>query len=73
MPDGELRWTFGHSMVCDPWGRIVARAENDVCVLAVEIDPARLPEVRRLIPMAEHRVLLADRQVRLSPATKPRR
>ncbi|MBY3026469.1 carbon-nitrogen hydrolase family protein [Rhizobium leguminosarum] len=73
MPDGELRRTFGHSMVCDPWGQIVARAENDVCVLVVEIDPARLPEVRRLIPMAEHRVLLADRQVRLSPGTKSRR
>ncbi|MGO6855028.1 carbon-nitrogen hydrolase family protein [Rhizobium beringeri] len=69
MPNGERRQTFGHSMVCDPWGQVIAHAENDVAVLGAEIDPVRLREVRRLIPMAEHRVLLSDMAVRVSTGT----
>jgi nitrilase len=69
MPNGERRQTFGHSMVCDPWGQVIAHAENDVAVLGAEIDPVRLREVRRLIPMAEHRVLLSDMAVRVPTGT----
>ena len=41
------RRTWGHSMIVDPWGEIVAqRAEGEGVVLA-EIDPERIREVRR--------------------------
>jgi len=70
MPNGDRRQTFGHSMLCDPWGKIVAQADSGACVIMTEIDPVRLREVRRLIPMAEHRVLLADREVRISTGTE---
>ena len=41
------RRTWGHSMIVDPWGEILAsRAEGEGVVLA-EIDPARLQEIRR--------------------------
>ncbi|CAN7750355.1 carbon-nitrogen hydrolase family protein [Rhizobium sp. LjRoot258] len=66
MPNGERRQTFGHSIVCDPWGQIIAHAGNDVSVLMADIDQVRVREVRSLIPMAEHRVLMAEKAVRVA-------
>jgi len=41
------RRTWGHSMIVDPWGEILAaRAEGEGVVLA-EIDTDRIQEVRR--------------------------
>ena len=41
------RKTWGHSMIVDPWGEILAsRAEGEGVVLA-ELDPERLQDVRR--------------------------
>lgn len=62
-PSGERRDMHGHSLVCDPWGQIVLEAGDDVRVLQVKIDPARVAAVRRLIPMAAHRVDLAGAQM----------
>ena len=49
------RRTFGHSMVVDPWGQILAlQAEGEGVVLA-ELDPARIASVRAQLPALEHR------------------
>ena len=49
------RRTFGHSMVIDPWGQVLAvQAEGEGVVLA-EFDPARLASVRAQLPSLEHR------------------
>ena len=49
------RRTFGHSMVVDPWGTVLAlRAEGEGVVLA-ELDPARIASVRLQLPALEHR------------------
>ncbi|MES2229292.1 MAG: carbon-nitrogen hydrolase family protein [Pseudomonadota bacterium] len=49
------RRTFGHSMVVDPWGEVVAmQAEGEGVVLA-ELDPARIASVRVQLPALEHR------------------
>jgi deaminated glutathione amidase len=49
------RRTFGHSMVVDPWGQVLAvQAEGEGVVLA-EFDPARLASVRAQLPALEHR------------------
>ena len=34
------RETYGHSMIVDPWGRIVAEAEREPGIILAEIDPA---------------------------------
>jgi deaminated glutathione amidase len=49
------RFTYGHSMIVDPWGAIVAEcgAEPGVCV--AELDRAVLENVRARIPCASHR------------------
>ncbi|MBW9117982.1 carbon-nitrogen hydrolase family protein [Rhizobium cauense] len=65
MPTGKRRETFGKSLVCDPWGAVIARAGHHPCVLHVDISPHRLTEVRRLIPMASHRVSMDGRKVQV--------
>lgn len=52
-PGGRRTW--GHSMIVDPWGVVVAsRAEEPGFVLA-DIDPLRIADVRRRLPALEHR------------------
>lgn len=49
------RRTFGHSMIVDPWGVVVAsRAEGPGVVIA-DVDPMRIADVRRRLPALEHR------------------
>jgi nitrilase len=51
------RRTWGHSMIVDPWGEVLAvRAEGPGVVVA-ELDPARLREVRLQLPALAHRRL----------------
>jgi deaminated glutathione amidase len=45
------RATYGHSLVIDPWGRIVAELDGDAPgVLVAEIDPEAVGEARGRIP-----------------------
>lgn len=51
------RATFGHSMLIDPWGQVLAlRAEGPGIVLG-EVDPATIAQVRADLPALTHRVL----------------
>lgn len=43
--------SYGHSMVVDPWGVVLARAGEEPGVLAAEVDLARVEEVRRTLPL----------------------
>jgi predicted amidohydrolase len=51
------RRTWGHSMLVDPWGEIVARHEEGTSVVAGMLDPARIRDVRDSLPAWRHRVL----------------
>jgi len=51
----EQRHTYGHSLVADPWGHVVAKASDGPGLVSARIDPARVAQVRKLIPVAEHR------------------
>lgn len=45
------RQTYGHSLIVDPWGRIVAELQGDEPgVVIAEIDPAQSADARRRIP-----------------------
>ncbi|HZW48429.1 MAG TPA: carbon-nitrogen hydrolase family protein [Microvirga sp.] len=44
------RETFGHSIIVDPWGRVLAEAGAEPGVILAEIDPALVAEVRGRIP-----------------------
>ncbi|RED60383.1 carbon-nitrogen family hydrolase [Cohnella lupini] len=42
---------FGHSMVIDPWGEVLAEAEEEETILVAEIDLGLVNEVRGRIPV----------------------
>ena len=49
------RRTFGHSLVVDPWGEILADGGEGNGLVFAEIDLARIEEVRSRIPVLAHR------------------
>ena len=51
------RRTWGHSMLIDPWGDVVAVLAEGEGIVAGHIDPARIAEVRASLPALTHRVL----------------
>ena len=48
------RETFGHSLVVDPWGRIVAEGGTEPGVVMAEIDPAEVAAARARVPSLQH-------------------
>ncbi|KAL4458854.1 hypothetical protein ABPG75_013719 [Micractinium tetrahymenae] len=55
----EKRESYGHSLIIDPWGEVVARLDDPLAVgIAVaEIDLQKLAGIRQRMPVAEHRAL----------------
>jgi len=49
------RRTYGHSMIVDPWGEILAVQPEGEGVVLAEIDPRRLQEVRGALPAHANR------------------
>ena len=45
----------GHSMIIDPWGKVVLEAEGSECLLTAEIDLDEVDRVRQQIPVFEDR------------------
>jgi deaminated glutathione amidase len=44
------RETFGHSLVVDPWGQIIAEGGSEPGVVLAEVDPAQVVAARSRIP-----------------------
>jgi predicted amidohydrolase len=53
--DSGLRESYGHAMIVDPWGQIVAMVPDGPGVALAEIDLDRVAAVRRAIPVGDHR------------------
>ena len=51
------RRTYGHSMLVDPWGAVVAELPEGPGVIVGDVDPARIAEVRAELPALAHRRL----------------
>lgn len=49
------RRTWGHSMIVDPWGEVLACREEGPGVVIAELDAARIASVRQQLPALEHR------------------
>jgi nitrilase len=52
---GAVRQVYGHSLVCDPWGHVVAKCSDGTGWATARIDPAVTARVRRDMPVLEHR------------------
>jgi deaminated glutathione amidase len=48
------RETFGHSLIVDPWGRILAEGGTEPSVMLAKIDPAEVAAARARIPSLQH-------------------
>jgi predicted amidohydrolase len=48
------RETFGHSLVVDPWGRIIAEGGAEPGVIFAEVDPAEVSAARARVPSLQH-------------------
>jgi predicted amidohydrolase len=48
------RETYGHSLVVDPWGRILAEGGTEPGVVLARIDPAAVSAARAKIPSLQH-------------------
>ncbi len=53
----ETRESFGHSMIIDPWGKVLAMRERGAGVILADIDLACQRQVRQKMPVLEHRRL----------------
>ena len=51
------RRTYGHSVLIDPWGVVLAERDEGPGVVVGDIDPERLTQVRCDLPALEHRRL----------------
>jgi predicted amidohydrolase len=54
---GKRRETYGHALIIDPWGNILADAGVEPGMAMTEVKLGDLKEVRRKLPSLEHRVL----------------
>lgn len=52
---GATRFVYGHSLVCDPWGHVVAKASDGTGWATARIDHAVTERVRRDMPVLAHR------------------
>ena len=62
---GRRSWgraTFGHSLIVDPWGTVLAEGAEAPGFIVADIDPSRVEDARQMIPALNH-----DRPLR-SPA-----
>jgi len=50
----EGRRTFGHSLIVDPWGEVLADAGDSEGYIVADIDPAKVAEARAMIPALKH-------------------
>lgn len=54
---GEKRLTYGHALVADPWGLVVARASDGEGLALADVDPTVTARIRRDLPSLQHRRL----------------
>ena len=53
--DEGLRESYGHAMIVDPWGQVVALASDGPGLALAEIDLHLVRRARKAIPVIEHR------------------
>ena len=56
--------TFGHSLIVDPWGRVLADGGTEPGIATAEVDPAEVAKARAMIPSLQH-----DRPYELAEAS----
>lgn len=58
------RQTYGHALIVDPWGEVLADAGEAPGIIYADIDPARVAKIRGMMPSLQH-----DRPYQVSEKT----
>jgi predicted amidohydrolase len=48
------RQTYGHALIVDPWGEVLADGGEEPGIIYADIDPARVVKIRSMMPSLEH-------------------
>jgi predicted amidohydrolase len=48
------RKSYGHSLIVDPWGEVLADGGEAVGIVTARVDPGRIGEARRTVPSLTH-------------------
>ena len=65
------RETFGHSIIVDPWGKVLAEADDEPCVVLAAIDATKVADARGRIPTMKHtRQIIVQKQGAASEAAE---
>jgi len=59
----DQRSTYGHSLIVDPWGKILAELSSGEGYIAADVDSDRLMKIRRDFPALANRRLIGERAV----------
>ena len=54
--DGRV--TYGHSMIIDPWGKVLAQLDEGEGIITAQLDYHHLQHIRQQLPALQHRKLL---------------
>ncbi len=50
----DNRQTYGHALIVDPWGEVLADGGEEPGIIYADIDPARVVKIRGMMPSLEH-------------------
>ena len=50
----EGRRTYGHSLIVDPWGEVMADGGEQIGIVSARIDTGRIAEARQMVPSLRH-------------------
>jgi omega-amidase len=53
--EGSAYEAYGHSMIVDPWGNVLAEAGESECIVYADLDAGVLEDVRRRLPLLSQR------------------
>jgi predicted amidohydrolase len=51
------RWSYGHALIADPWGTVIAECGEGDGVAVAPVDPEYVAKVRHALPSLDHRQL----------------
>jgi predicted amidohydrolase len=51
---GGNRQTYGHALIVDPWGEVLADGGEEPGIIYADIDPARVAKIRGMMPSLQH-------------------
>jgi len=63
----EGRRTYGHSLIVDPWGEVLADAGEGVGIISAQIEVDAISKARRMVPSLQHDRVFSKPELAIRP------